>query len=84
MLKFFSETLNIINVTDTEKVTWLTLTYAENMQDYNRLYEDYRKFNMRMKYYCKKNNLPSYEYIAVCEPQARGACYREILQNFVC
>lgn len=67
------------NVTDTEKVTWLTLTYAENMQDYNRLYEDYRKFNMRMKYYCKKNNLPSYEYIAVCEPQARGAWHMHII-----
>lgn len=67
------------NVTDTEKVTWLTLTYAENMQDYNRLYDDYRKFNMRFRYYCAKHNLPKYEYIAVCEPQSRGAWHMHII-----
>lgn len=67
------------NVTDTEKVTWLTLTYAENMQDYKRLYDDFRKFNMRFRYYCKKNGLPHYEYIAVCEPQLRGAWHMHVI-----
>lgn len=67
------------NVQDISKVTWLTLTYKENMQDYNRLYDDYRKFNMRLRYYCKQNSLPSYEYIAVCEPQARGAWHMHVI-----
>lgn len=67
------------NVTDTEKVTWLTLTYKENMQDYKRLYDDFRKFNMRLQYYCKKNNLPHYEYVAVCEPQSRGAWHMHVI-----
>ena len=72
---------NIINynVTDPQKVTWLTLTYAECMRDYHRLYDDFRKFNMRLRYYCAKHSLPHYEYIAVCEPQARGAWHMHVI-----
>ena len=36
------------NITDVKKCRWVTLTYAENMTDPKRLYEDFKKFNMRM------------------------------------
>jgi hypothetical protein len=46
------------NVTDVKKCLWVTLTYAENMTDSIRLYNDYRKFNMRFQRFLKNNNLP--------------------------
>ena len=72
---------NIINanVTDISKVTWLTLTYQNNMQDEAVLYDDFRKFNMRLHYYCNKNCMPHYEYICVVEYQARGALHCHVL-----
>lgn len=69
-LKRLREIINT-NVTDTRKCLWATLTYAENMTDHKRLYEDYRKFNMRFQRYLEKNNLPRCEYIACAEPQQR-------------
>ena len=38
-LKRLREIINT-NVTDTKKCLWATLTYAENMTDHKRLYED--------------------------------------------
>ena len=58
---------------------WATLTYSENMQDDKRLYSDFDKFSKRFKYYCKKNDLESPEYIAVAEPQGRGAWHLHII-----
>ncbi len=63
-LKRLREIINT-NVTDTKKCLWATLTYAENMTDHKRLYEDYRKFNMRFQRYLEKNELGKAEYIAV-------------------
>lgn len=80
----FKRLRNIIdcNVTtqNRDHIHWITLTYAENMTDNKRLYEDFRKFNMRLKYWCKKE-FPdnSYEYIAVAEPQARGAWHLHLI-----
>lgn len=80
----FKRLRNIIdcNVTSQNRdhIHWITLTYAENMTDHKRLYEDFRKFNMRLKYWCKKE-FPdnSYEYIAVAEPQARGAWHLHLI-----
>ena len=71
-LKRLRELINS-NVTDSQKCKWLTLTYAENMRDTLQLYEDFKKFNARLRYWLLRNNLPSYEYIAVAEPQKRGA-----------
>lgn len=70
------------NVTDARKALWITLTYAENMTDHNRLYQDFRKFNMRMQYYLKKQNLPLYEYVLVGEPQKRGAWHLHMVMIF--
>lgn len=70
------------NITNPSKALWATLTYRENMTDNKRLYEDFRKFNMRFKYYIKKLNYPKYEYVAVQEPQARGAWHMHIVFVF--
>lgn len=53
---------------------WLTLTYAENMQDVKRLISDFRQFikKLRRKY-------GQLEYISVIEPQERGAWHFHVL-----
>ena len=67
------------NITNTDKVRWCTLTYKENMTDTKRLYSDFANFNKRFCYYCIKNNLGKPEYIAVFEPQKRGAWHCHLL-----
>lgn len=61
------------NVTEAERCRWVTLTYAENMTDVKRLYEDFRRFWLRFCYWCKNNGFEKPEYITVQEPQGRGA-----------
>lgn len=61
------------NVTDADRVRWLTLTYRENMTDPDRLYNDYKKFWQKFCRWCKKNGVQKPEYITVQEPQGRGA-----------
>ena len=65
------------NVTAPENCRWVTLTYAENMTDTKRLYDDFRKFNMRLRY-----KLPPYEYIVAMEPQKRGAWHAHAVLIF--
>lgn len=67
------------NVTDIKKVRWVTLTYKENMTDTKRLYEDFRKFNQKLTYHLKSCNKEKPEYIAIAEPQNRGAWHLHIL-----
>lgn len=67
------------NVTTPENVRWVTLTYAENMQDRQRLYKDFEKFWKRFLYYCKTHGIGKPEYIAVVEPQGRGAWHVHLL-----
>ena len=70
------------NLTDPEKVLWVTLTYRENMRDEKRLYEDFRRFWQRFKYYLQKHGYPPAEYIAAAEPQGRGAWHMHCLFLF--
>lgn len=56
------------NITDISACRWLTLTYAENMTDPRRLYEDFKEFNRRAR-----KKWGHYEYITAAEPQGRGA-----------
>lgn len=56
------------NVDDVSKCRWLTLTYAKNMTDPKKLYQDFHNFNTR----CRKR-FGHYEYITPAEPQGRGA-----------
>lgn len=54
---------------------FLTLTYAENMKDTKRLYEDFRRFFARLK-----RAFPDISgYLAACEPQKRGAWHMHVL-----
>lgn len=55
---------------------FLTLTYAENMTDAKRLYKDWDKFYKRLKYAYKN---AKFEYLAVAEPQERGAWHLHVL-----
>ena len=71
------------NVTDVECCKWITLTYAENMTDTKRLYEDFKKFNMRMRYALSKEGY-KYEYIVAMEPQGRGAWHAHMFMIFDC
>ncbi len=75
---------NIINenVTHPENCLFLTLTYAENMTDSNRLYKDIKNFMARFRYYLNKNNHPSFEYINTIEPQGRGAFHAHCILIF--
>lgn len=76
------DTINT-NVTDTRKVLWVTLTYAENMQDTKRLYSDFKLFNQRFRWFLEKRlDILDTEYIAVAEPQGRGAWHLHVLFLF--
>jgi len=67
------------NVIDVKNVRWITLTYGENMIDTNRLYDDFEKFHKRFKTYCKSKDISCPEYIAMMEPQGRGAWHCHLL-----
>lgn len=56
----------------------VTLTYAENMRDTKKLYEDFDKFIKRFKYRFKYD----IDYMAVVEPQGRGAWHIHLLLRF--
>ena len=70
------------NLTTPETALWVTLTYADNMTDPSKLYEDYRRFWQRFKYFLAKHKLPPAEYIAAAEPQGRGAWHLHCLFIF--
>jgi hypothetical protein len=70
LLKTFATIRALVNTNckDPKRIRWITLTYAENMTDTQRLYDDFRKFWQRFKRRWGKA-----DYIAVVEPQGRGA-----------
>ena len=83
--KTFKDLRNLINanVVDVTNCQWITLTYAENMMDNSRLYSDCEKFYKRYKYHMKTvYNVTDFEYIAVVEPQGRGAWHIHLLVIF--
>jgi hypothetical protein len=55
---------------------FVTLTYKENMQDAERLLKDFEKYYKRLQYEYSSHKL---EYIAVAEPQGRGAWHMHVL-----
>lgn len=77
--KTFAKLRGIINAncTEPEKLRWVTLTYAENMTDTVRLYEDFGAFWKR----CKRR-YGHLEYIVVMEPQERGAWHAHLIMIF--
>lgn len=70
------------NLEAPERALWVTLTYRENMTDPARLYEDYRRFWQRFKYYLSKEGHPPGEYVIAAEPQGRGAWHLHCLFLF--
>lgn len=70
------------NLETSETALWVTLTYHENMTDPAQLYEDYRRFWQRFKYYLSKQGHPPAEYIIAAEPQGRGAWHLHCLFLF--
>ncbi|NLK10318.1 MAG: hypothetical protein GX317_05085 [Staphylococcus equorum] len=68
------------NFTGEKNELFLTLTYAENMTDPKKLYDDVRKFIMRLKYRFK--DATTIDYINVVEPQQRGAWHCHVLLRF--
>ena len=61
---------------DTKNQLFITLTYKENMTDVKKLMTDFDKFYKRLKYKFKEHK---FEYIAVVEPQGRGAWHFHIM-----
>lgn len=49
------------------------------MKDPERLYDDFRKYQQRFAYWCKKQGISKPEYISVVEPQGRGAWHCHIV-----
>lgn len=72
------------NLENPKTALWVTLTYRENMTDPARLYEDYRRFWQRLKYYLNQQGHPPAEYIIAAEPQGRGAWHLHCLFLFPC
>ena len=68
------------NFTGALNELFLTLTYGENMQDTERLYNDFKKFFKRLRY--KYKGITSIDYLNVIEPQQRGAWHCHILLRF--
>ena len=71
--KTFKELVYLIRhnfTADSENQLFITLTYAENMEDKDKLYKDFEKFYKKLKYRYKDKKL---DYILVAEPQGRGA-----------
>lgn len=58
----------------------VTLTYAENMTDTDRLYRDFDKFMKRLRY--SYRNDTTIDYLNVIEPQGRGAWHSHLLLRF--
>ena len=63
------------NVVEPKNCKWVTLTYAKNMQDTKKLYNDFKNFIRRFK-----ELYGHIEYIV--EPQARGAWHMHLIIIF--
>lgn len=67
------------NVTDARKCKFITLTYAECMRDTKKVYNDFGNFYKKK---LKKAYPDIDKYIAVLEPQARGAWHLHLILIF--
>lgn len=80
LMKTFADARNKINynIQEPEKVMFLTLTYRENVQDTEKVYNDFKNFNKLFL----KPTYGQFEYITALEPQGRGAWHLHILLIF--
>jgi len=73
-----------INNNFTSDSSFLTLTYAENMQDNKRGKSDFEEFNRSLRRAARRGSVkmdPNYKYAAVIEYQQRGAIHFHMLIN---
>lgn len=73
-----------INNNFTSDSSFLTLTYAENMQDNKRGKADFEEFNRSLRRAARRGSVkmdPNYKYAAVIEYQQRGAIHFHMLIN---
>lgn len=70
------------NLKNPDNALWVTLTYAENMQDEKRLYADFHAFWKRFQRQQKRKGQAPALYIACAEPQGRGAWHLHIILLF--
>lgn len=86
LVNTFNQIRNLINANITKdnykNVLFVTLTFAENMQDSYRAYNEFKKFKGRFDTYCKNKRFDIPKYISVIEPQARGAFHFHVLFIF--
>ena len=84
--KTFNKIRDLVNanvtVLNQSHVLFVTLTFAENMQNPLKAYEEFKKFMGRLKTYCLKKEYDVPKYISVIEPQARGAFHFHVLLIF--
>jgi len=64
---------------DFSRTSFLTLTFAENVQDLGQARYEFQKFMKRLNYYVHKTKQSKIKYIAVPERQERGAWHFHIL-----
>lgn len=78
--KTFKKIRQIINYNFGSKANELafTLTYRENMTDTSKLYNDFKRFFMRLRRKYGKD----IDYFSVVEPQGRGAWHCHVLLRF--
>lgn len=69
------------NVTDPRKALWCTLTYRAFPTE-KQVYEDFRRFNQRLKNYILKAHGMGYQYIACWEFQSRGSLHCHMVLIF--
>lgn len=77
--KTFARLMGLIRnnfTSESQNQLFITLTYVENMTDENKLYTDFKDFIKRVRYKYKDHKL---EYIAVAEPQERGAWHFHLM-----
>jgi len=59
-----------------DRQLFITLTYAENMTNHRKLYDDFESWYRRLRRFLGDQHL---EYIAVAEPQERGAWHMHVM-----
>jgi len=70
------------NLENPDNALWVTLTFRENMRDGQKLYEDFRRYWQRFKYFLNKHGYSTPEFISAIEAQARGALHVHVLFLF--
>lgn len=77
--KTFKELIYLIRhnfTVGSENQLFITLTYAENITDKNKLYKDFEKFYKKLK---RRYKDMKFDYILVAEPQERGAWHIHLM-----